>query len=153
MLGALVWGSGQLATAQDSTPTAPDSFELAPGVVADSFVFVEGREEPLLYTLHFDPDVVYAVEPGSNLELGYLEAGTLTMTLEAPVTIAQVGDTASAGEVIDAGTEVTLSVGQYFVLQPGVSGEIRNDGDEVATLSVAGVLLDGMATPGATPAG
>ena len=139
--------------AQDSTPAAPDSFEIAPGVVADSFVFVEGREEPVLYRLHFDPGVVYPVEPGVNLELGYAEAGTITMSLDAPVTVAQVDDTASPGEAIPAGTEFTLTVGQYLVLPPGVTGEIRNDGQEVATLSVAAVVLGEAAIPGATPAG
>lgn len=140
--------------AQDGTPpAAPDSFQLAPGVLADSFVFVEGREEPVLYRLHFDPGVVYPVEPGPNLELGYVEAGTLTMTLEAAVTVAEVGDTASAGETMPAGTEFTMTVGQYLVLQPGVSGEIRNEGEELATLSVAAVTDAGAMPPAATPAG
>jgi len=39
------------ALAQDATPGPPDSFELAPGVTADSAVFVEGQESPSLYRL------------------------------------------------------------------------------------------------------
>jgi quercetin dioxygenase-like cupin family protein len=140
--------------AQDATPAAPpDSFELAPGVTADSFVFVEGQENPSLYRLSFEPGVSYPVEPGPNLELVYMEAGSLTMQLDAPVTIGQLGDITSAGESIPADTEVTLTAGQYFVLQPGVSGEVRNDGEETATVSVAAIVLQGMATPAATPAG
>lgn len=140
--------------AQDATPEAPpESFEIAPGVTADSVVFVEGQEDPPLYRLSFEPGVSYPVQPGPNLELVYMEAGSLTMQLDAPITIGKLGDTTSSGENIPANTEVTLTVGQYFALQPGVSGEVRNDGQETATVSVAGIILEGMATPAATPAG
>jgi quercetin dioxygenase-like cupin family protein len=140
--------------AQDATPAAPpESFEIAPGVTAGSVVFVDEQENPSLYRLSFEPGVSYPVEPGPNLELVFMEAGSLTMQLDAPVTLGQLGDTSSAGESIAADTDFTLTAGQYFVLQPGVSGEVRNDGQETATVSIAGIGVQGMATPAATPAG
>lgn len=140
--------------AQDATPAAPpDSFEIAPGVTADSVVFVEGQENPSLYRLHFEAGLSYPIMPGPSLELVYVEAGSLTIQLDAPITLGELGDTSSAGESIEADTELTLTAGDYFVLQPGVSGETRNDGPDTATVSVAGIAAGGMATPAATPAG
>ena len=156
VLLCVTWSVGA-ALAQDSTPAPesgpPESFELAPGVIADSVVLVEGSEDPVKYRLHFEPGVTYSIEPGVNLELAYVETGSLTFTLDAPIVVGQMGNVDSAGETISAGTEVTLSAGQYFVLQPGVAGELRNDGSETATVSIAGVEVAGMATPAATPAG
>lgn len=139
--------------AQDATPGPPDSFEIAPGVTADSTVFVEGQQNPSLYRLHFQPGVSYPVQPGPNLEIAYMEAGSLTVRLDGPAIVGEVGATDVAGEAIAAGTEVTLATGQYLVLQPGVTGEVRNAGQETATVSVAGIAPGGTATPeAATPA-
>jgi hypothetical protein len=149
---------GGVAIPQEATPGTdemgpPESFELAPGVMADNVVFVEGSESPVLYRLHFEPGVVYPVEPGVNLELVHVEAGSLTLTLDAPITVGQLGQNGSVGETVSAGTEVTLSTGQFFVLQPGIGGEVRNNGSETATVSIAGVVVQGTAIPAATPAG
>lgn len=149
-------------SAQDATPPAgpmefPDSFELAPGVVADNMVFAEGAEEPAVYRLTFDAGVAYPVMPSTHLEVIYMESGSLTMTLDAAVVVTQLGDTESGGEIVPANTEFTLETGQFIVLQPGVSGEVRNDGSEPASVSVAGLTPAGVGmptgTPAATPAG
>lgn len=142
-------------SAQDATPPGgamgpPDSFEIAPGVVATDMVFAEG-EAPVSYRLSFEAGVVYTVEPSGNLELGYLEFGSLVFTFDAAVVTGQVGDLEAGGDVVPAGTEVTLEAGQFLVLQPGVSGEARNDGNEPAVLSVAGLTPGGGAAPMATP--
>lgn len=135
------------ALAQDATPGPPDSFEIAPGVTADSAVFVEGEQNPSLYRLHFQPGVTYAVHPGPNLEIAYMEAGSLIVRLNGPAIVGEVGATDNGGEAIPAETEVTVSAGQYLVLQPGVTGDVRNDGQETATVSVAGIAPGGAATP------
>ncbi len=49
VIGILMMGDGA-AVAQESTPGPPDSFELAPGVIADNMVFVEGQENPSLFS-------------------------------------------------------------------------------------------------------
>lgn len=142
-----------LAVAQESTPGPSDSFEIAPGVTADNVVFVDGQENPSLYHLHFAPGVSYPVQASPSLELVLMESGTLTVRLDAPVTISQLNAMDGSGEAVAAGAEFTLGAGQYFVLAPGVSGEVRNDGEETATVSIAGMIPGGTAIPAAaTPA-
>jgi hypothetical protein len=143
-------------SAQDATPPSgsmepPESFELAPGVMVDSMVFVSGAESPINYRLHFEPGVTYAVEPSGALELVYVESGELTITLDGVVVVDELGDARTVGEGIEANLETTLTAGQYFVLQPGVGGEVRNDGEETAIVSVAGILPSVMVTTTATP--
>ncbi len=148
LLGAFLVGGGVVATAQDSPP---DSFELAPGVTAEDLVFVEGQENPSLYRVHFDPGVSYPVQESPSLELVYMESGSMILLFNAPVTTFQLG--AESGETVAADTEFTLTEGQYFILAPGVSGEVRNDTEETATVSIAGMIPGGTATPAAaTPA-
>lgn len=146
------------ANAQEATPPAgemgpPESFELAPGVTADSMVFVEGQENPSLYRLHFDAGVTYSIAPSTSLELAYVEAGSLTVTLDGATTVGRVGQPEADGEAMAPNTEFVLETGQFIVLQPGVSGEVRNDGDETAIVSVAGLTPSGAQMPEATPAG
>jgi quercetin dioxygenase-like cupin family protein len=145
VIGLFVVLATQVA-AQEATP--PDSFELQPGVVADNMVFREGQDAPVQYDLHFEPGVVYAIEPSPSLELGYLVEGSLIFTLDADVVVGVAGTPDSAGETVPAGTEFTLSPGDYVVLRPGVTGEVRNEGTDTATLSVAGIVTD-IATPAA----
>jgi len=106
------------ALAQDATLGPPDNFEIAPGVTADSAVFVAGEQNPSLYRLHFEPGVSYAVQPGPNLEIAYMEAGSLTVRLNGAAVVGEVGATDVAGEAIPAGTEVTVTTGQYLVCNP-----------------------------------
>lgn len=139
-------------SAQDATPPGdemafPDSFELAPGVVADNMLFAEGAMEPSAYRLTFEPGVVYTVAPSANLEVTYMESGSLVMTLDAAVTVTQLGDVESGGEVVAANTAFTAEAGQFLVLQPGVSGEVRNEGDEPAVVSVSGLTPAGDSAP------
>jgi len=135
------------AGAQDATP--PSVIEIAPGVTADHVVIFEGRQDPSLYRLHFAPGTTYAVQPGQSLELIYVEDGALTLSLDQPFMRGTIG-TPGATELIQPNTEVTLEAGTYFVIQPGTGGTARNDGQEEAVVSVAGVLPGGFdATPAA----
>jgi hypothetical protein len=145
-------------SAQDATPPSgememPETFEIAPGVVVDNMVFAPGAMEPSSYRLNFEPGVAYQVEPGGALELVYIESGELVMTLDGVVTVGELGDSRTVGDAIEANLEAVISAGQYFVLQPGVGGEIRNDGEEAAIVSVAGILPSGLVTTVATPEG
>lgn len=144
-------------TAQEASPPAggpPDSFELAPGVTAEDVVFAEGQENPSLYSLRFDPGVSYQVEASPNLEIAYVVSGSLIVQLDGPVIVGAVGAIGTPGEAVSADQEVTVAEGQYIVLQPGVSGEVRNEGDEPVIVAVAGVSPGGLPGPAtATPAG
>jgi hypothetical protein len=87
------------------------------------------------------------MQPSPNVEIAYMEAGSLTVRLNGPAVIGQVGATDVAGEAIPAGTEATVTAGQYLVLQPGVTGEVRNGGQATATVSVAGIAPEAPQRP------
>jgi DNA-binding CsgD family transcriptional regulator len=57
------------------------------------------------------------------------------------------------GEDVAAGAAVKLEAGDDVVLPALVGGEVRNDGQEAASVVVAAILPTGLATPAtATPA-
>jgi mannose-6-phosphate isomerase-like protein (cupin superfamily) len=96
--------------------------------------------------------------PSPNLEVFYVESGSLVVTFDAPVTITRLGDVESGGEMVPAGTEFVIESGEFGVLQPGTGSEIRNEGSEPAAVSIAGLVPAGaggatVASPEATPAG
>ncbi len=132
------------AGAQEATP-ASGGFEIAPGVTAELLPVPD--DPPALYRLHFAAGVVYAFSAAPSLDVVYVEAGTLTLQLDVPVTVARLGETGAAGESIIADTEFTVTAGDYFVLPPFATGEVRNTGDETATVSVAGLMPGEIATP------
>ena len=94
---------GPTVDAQEGTPPA-GGFEIAPGVTAEALAFAAGREAPALYRLTFAPGVTYRVEPAPSISLVYGETGTLTLTLDAPITIVRAGAT-------DAGVSANLRKG------------------------------------------
>ena len=153
LLGVVVAGRvGPLAGAQEGTPPA-GAFEIAPGVTAEGLAFAVGQEAPSLYRLTFAPGVTYAVQPAPDISLAYGESGALVFGLDVPVTVTRAGATAAPGEPVAAGTEFTLQPGDYFVVPPLAAGEIRNEGDEPASVVVASIIPGGRATPEAgTPA-
>lgn len=134
------------AGAQDATPPA-GGFEIAPGVMAE--ILPTSQDPPLLYRLHFAPGVTYEMMEDPSIGVVYINAGTLVLRVDVPVTVAQSGATGTAGETFTAGTEFTVTAGDYFVLPPSATGEVRNDGDETATVSVAGLVPEHLATPAA----
>ncbi|CAA9541068.1 MAG: hypothetical protein AVDCRST_MAG33-18 [uncultured Thermomicrobiales bacterium] len=138
-------------SAQDGGPP-PGGFEIAPGVTAEALAFVEGRDEPSLYRLTFAPDTTYAIEPVPSISLGVLESGSLSFTLDVPVTVTRAGAVDDPGEAIAADEEFTLEAGDYTVLPPMAGGEIRNDGTEPAAVIVADIVPAAAGTPAATPA-
>lgn len=153
LLGLLgVNRAGTPTVAQEGTPPA-GGFEIAPGVMAEALAFAAGQQTPALYRLTFAPGVTYSIAPAPEISLVYMESGALTFTLDAPVTISRAGATGAPGEDVTAGTEFTLSTGDYTVFPLLVGGEARNNGQEAASAVVAGIVPSGMATPMAgTPA-
>ncbi len=141
---------GSTTVSQEGSPPA---FEIAPGVTAEALAFAAGQEAPSLYRLTFAPGVTYPFVPAPDISLVYGESGALTATLDAPVTITRAAATDAPGEAIAAGTEFRLSAGDYAVFPPLVGGEVRNEGQEAASVVVAAIVPAGAATPAAaTPA-
>ena len=138
--------------AQDSTPAAgPPAFELAPGVTAEALAFAEGQEAPALYRLIFEPGVTYAFDAVPEISLALVESGPLALTVDVPVSITRAGATDESGEDIEADTEFTVETGDYFVLAPFASGEVRNDVEEAASVMVAAIIVDAASAAEATP--
>jgi quercetin dioxygenase-like cupin family protein len=156
MVAAALLGPG--AAGQEATPGAgqqgpPEQFEIAPGVTVDNMVFAEGQEAPPIYRLTFAPGVEYQVQPSMALELAYVEGGTLVLELDAPISVGQLPSADAAGNTLVAGMPVSVTAGQYFVIPPGAGGVVRNEGDEPAVVSVAGIVPASEASQAATPAG
>ena len=126
----------------EGVPAAPADFALSRAVIEPGASF--SRQGDVL----------------SLLSLLTVESGAITLQMDAPleVTRAATIEALTTGasevpepEVVEAGTEVTLEVGDSVVLAPNVAGEIRNDGDEPAVYLAAFVapLEEGGATPAA----
>ena len=120
----------------------------------------------------------FTIEPGASFPfeeddpsvgLAYVEAGVLTVRVEAPMRVTRAAtiaafatpgaveeDAVPAREEVAAGTEFTLEAGDSAVFPPNVPGELRNDGQERVVALVALVFPpeDGAGTPEAgTPTG
>ena len=147
LVGAvLAGGIGGRTVAQDAT-SPPGAVEIAPGVTAEVLAVAEGQAVPPLFRLRFAPGAAYpASETDPSISLVYAEAGTLTFTIEAQVTITRAGAT-GARDVRAAGTAFTLEPGDYFVFPPLVAGEARNDGQDPAAILVAALVPAGLVTP------
>jgi hypothetical protein len=148
LLGLVTLGPGAPTGAQEGTPTA-EGFEFAPGVVAQPLAFAEGQEGPVLFRLMFAPGAILTGgDADPSIGLAVVEAGSLTVTVEAPVAVTRGGG-AGTPEIVETGTEFTVEPGDYLVVPPLVNGEYRNDGQEKASLLVAAIIPSGMAPPAA----
>ena len=155
LLGVVVTLAGLSgAVAQDATPGAGQSTELMPGVTMDSMPPTDDQGGPANYRLHIEPHATFPVDPGGTYEVVVVEAGTLTVRFNGGIVVGVLDATAPASETVAAGTDATLTAGQYFLLPPALAGELRNEGDVTVTILVAEVPAAITATPGvATPAG
>jgi quercetin dioxygenase-like cupin family protein len=146
--------------AQDATPSAEQQAGAPEGV---SFVTLAsgtievlspGTANLVLGRIRLAPGAAVPFDPADpTVDLVYMASGTLTFSVEAPMTVAR---DVSAGtpvptepEAIEAGTEFTMSEGDFALFPPNASGEVRNDGDEDATAWVTNVAL--FTTDASTP--
>jgi len=107
-------------SAQDATP-APLGFELAPGVTAEDVPPPEGS--PALFRVQIAAGTNWAASDGTDpsIALVYGETGTVTIRVEAPVTIYRVGATGQPGDAVAAGTEFDVHPGDYLAAPPSVA--------------------------------
>lgn len=122
----------QLVQAQEATPsTSDDAAEVAPGV---TFALLPASEDPpSLYRLTFEPGsaLYFAGDPAISLVL--VESGAIALNMNAAVS-----DARAATPAADAAA-VAMDRGDYFVLPPLVAGEIRNTGEEPASILIAAI--------------
>src|ERR687889_172496 len=103
LLGLLALHTQPLTIAQEGTPTA-EGFAFAPGVIGYALAYAEGQEEPSLYRLTFAPGATLSGgDTDPSLALGFVETGTLTVTIDAPVMVTRGGDTGTP-EIVEMGT-------------------------------------------------
>lgn len=144
--GLMTWTSsllGPVSTgAQESTPVVGTTgVEIAPGVTFD--LLPASEDPPSLYRLRLAPGATLPFAGDPAISLVYVESGSLSLQLAAPVSDART-DTADEEEE-DAETAATVVQGDYFVLPPLVAGEIRNEGEEPVSMVIAAI------TPGLIP--
>lgn len=153
LLGMLVASVPLVSSAQDGTPP-PGGFEIAPGVTAEAFAFAPGAESPALYRLTFAPGVTYQAQPAPEISLLYVEAGALSFTIDAPVSVTRADAADAPAEAIPAGTTFTVQAGDSMVFPLLAAAEVRNEGSDPASVMVASIMPSAMgpATPGASPA-
>jgi hypothetical protein len=147
LLSAMHLGMPYTAAAQEATPAAvADEAEVAPGV---TFTLLPASEDPpSLYRLAFEPGATlyFAGDPAISLVL--VESGAIALNMNAAVSDARV-----ATPVGDA-SALRMDQGDYFVLPPLVAGEIRNTGEEPASILIAAItpgqfpVVSGTPTPG-----
>lgn len=121
--------------AQEATPLPlPQFIGLPKGITASEVG--PFSQIPSTYRLQFAPAATLPGYDDPTLSLVYVESGVLTVTSEATLAISHIG-TDESPQIVDAGTEVTVEKGDYFVLAPHAPTEIRNQGTEPASLQYA----------------
>ena len=130
--------------AQEATPVTQPSVE--------ALAFASAGELPPspgaigLLRLTFPVGAVLPLEPGDpSLALVYIETGTLSVRIEALVTVSRAPKAGTADptqEEIPAGTEFAAGPGDSFVSPAVIAGEARNDGPEPVVVLAAIVEPD-----------
>jgi quercetin dioxygenase-like cupin family protein len=155
------------AAAQEATPPA-GAEEVPAGVTFEPLGFGTADELPaapadfVLVRLTVEPGAGFPIEADDpSVALAYVEAGALTVTVDAPIRVTRAATIAAfatpgaaeAGAVpgpeeVAAGAEFTLAAGDSAFFPANVPGEVRNDGQERAVALVA-ILAppEAMATP------
>ena len=91
----------------------------------------------------FEPGAGFDLDPESTLALVYVEEGALTFVVEGPITVLRAAGEGTPfpveTETVAAGEEFVLEAGDSAVFPAGVAGEVRNEGDEPASVLVADV--------------
>ena len=124
--------------AQEGTPAATaEETEIAPGV---TFALLPpSADPPSLYRLAFDPGAALYFAGDPAISLVFVESGAIALNMNAAVSDARAATPAGDAAAL------LMDQGDYFVLPPLVAGEIRNDGEEPASIVIAAI------TPGLFP--
>jgi hypothetical protein len=149
---ALMWAGQVSVRSQEATPTAASSDRgLPPGVTLEILAYGVAPAEPglpvdvTLYRLTLEPGALYTLDGGDpTLSLTYVETGTLTLRLNAAVTLQRAEDpeglfTEQTVEVAARETAV-LERGDSVLLPPRIEGEFQNLGEDSLSVLVAQYL-------------
>jgi hypothetical protein len=127
-------GSLSAVSAQDATPQPSQQFiGLPEGVVG--WEVGDFTQIPSTYRLQMQPGTALPVSSGPALSLVYIESGEVIVKPQGEMAISH--REGKSPEIIPAGQDCTAHAGDYFVEGGSAAAEIRNDGDEVASLQFA----------------
>ena len=169
LVGLVVVSRGGLSTlAQEGTPSA-DEFAPPEGVTFIPLGFATAAQLPTtpadfaLIRIGLDPGARFPIEASDpSAALVYIEAGALTVRVEVPITVTRAATIAAFStpgadpnavpmpEEMAAGTEFTMETGDSAYYPPNIAGEVRNDGQETATILIANIEPQGSGE-GGTP--
>lgn len=157
-LGGAGLSSLSPAVAQDATPEA--SMEQA-GITFEPLGFADHVQLPseaslILVRVTLEPGAVSPSDANDpTAALFTVESGEVTVVLEQEWSLTRSGAEFGTSETFASGEEAILEPGDVAYLPGSVAGEVRNDGDEVATGTAVLVIpqeeMDAM-TAQATPA-
>jgi quercetin dioxygenase-like cupin family protein len=154
LFGVLALSRSADTAAQEATP-AEDEGEFREGIVFEPLAMGStARDDLTLLRLTIAAGVDFQVDPADpETALIYVESGTLTVRIEAPVSVTRAGaydaefasPEAAAGEEefmppseeIPAGQEFQVATGDSFLFPAQTAGDIRNDGTESTVILVA----------------
>src|SRR5215217_1725328 len=149
LLGIMALSVQPVAVAQEATPAGEEmegiTFE---PVTFASGVDLTGLSELLVVRIGLEPGRALPIDPDPGVGILLVESGTVTVQVEAPMTVTRG---AGLSEAMAAGEAVTLSSGDAAYIPGSVAGEIRNEGQEPAValgfLVVPPEDMTGEATP------
>lgn len=133
VLSSAVRGGQPIVRAQEATPNP-----LFLGLPGDINAWQVGQfaQSPATYRLELAPGASLPGYDDETMSLVYVEAGSLVLNGKAALVISRL-DGSKAPQMIDAGTDVTVAAGDYFVLPPHAATEIRNESQTPASLQFA----------------
>ncbi len=169
LLGVLALRAQPVVVAQEATPSAEMSMEgltftligIAPGVT------LPGAADLEVARVGFEPGAGFPIDPSDPTGvLVIIESGTITAHVneqawmisrggalqQAMATAGAEPDMTGVLEEIAMGEEATLEVGDVAYVPGGVSGEVRNTGEEQAEALIVLAGPAGMTMGEATPA-
>jgi quercetin dioxygenase-like cupin family protein len=170
LLGAAIVAGQPGTMAQEGTPEAVEGM-MPEGLTFTLLGFADGLELPSPAVLEvarseFEPGAGFPFFPGGPTgALVIVESGSLTARVEeqswtisrgaalqeAMAAAEAGGDLANAVEQVAAGAEGSLQAGDVAFVPGGVSGEVRNDGEETASALLVLIAPSGVASPAGTP--
>jgi quercetin dioxygenase-like cupin family protein len=135
--------TGSVLGRQEGTPPAAEEVVLPEGVTSEILAIAATEAIPLPPALM--ELIRFTVEPGAEIRLPeqspstalvLVESGTLTARVGAPVMVTR-SSVGGQQEMIDAGSEYTAGVGDFFIGPAHTAVEARNEGSEPLVLLMA----------------
>jgi len=133
-------------TAQDSTPAAEEegaSFEIIGA--GDTGALPQEGAALVVFRISIEPGGFFPLDPEDpSVGLASIEAGAITVSADVPITVLHLPEDGEPGpedlEQFAADVEFTMEERDSAIFPPNVGGEVRNDGEEDASILVTSIV-------------